>query len=311
MPELIVALAYAGAGVLVAALASRAVVGSATILATRLGLSPFVIGLTLVAIGTDLPEIANSVVSSYRGQGDINVGDSYGSVFVQIALAFGLLPIVGAPLVLRRRQPALQLGIALVALGAGYWLLSDGDFGRLDAGLLLALFAVAMAVALRPLGEEPAAAASGTAARPIWRELLVIAVGFAGLIGGAALLVEGVLCGAVALDAPPLLVGFIGASIGTSAPELVVSLTAARRGNAQLAAGDLLGASVADSTVSVALGPLLFPTAVTATATHEAILVAGTGVGAALVVVLIGRHNRVSGAALIGLALAGLAFIAR
>ncbi|OGQ11768.1 MAG: hypothetical protein A2138_20150 [Deltaproteobacteria bacterium RBG_16_71_12] len=311
MPELVVALLFAGAGVVLAAWASHAVVGSSTALATRLGLSPFVVGLTLVAIGTDLPEIANSVVASYRGQGDINVGDSYGSVFVQIALAFGLLPIVGAPLVLRRRLPALQLGISLVALGAGYWLLSDGDFGRLDAGLLIALFAAAMAVALRPSGEQHGAAAGGATARPIWRELLVIAAGFAGLIGGAALLVDGVLRGAAALDAPPLVVGFIGASIGTSAPELVIALTAARKGNAQLAAGDLLGASVADSTISVALGPLLFPTAVTATATHEAILVAGAGVSAALVVVLIGRHNRVSGAALIGLALAGLAFIAR
>lgn len=108
-----------------------------------------------------------------------------------------------------------------------------------------------------------------------------------------------------------MVIGFIGASIGTSAPELVVALTAARKGNGQLAAGDPLGASMADSTISVALGPLLFPTTVTADATLEAIAVAGARVAATLVVVLIGRHNRVSGAALIGLALAGLAFIAR
>ncbi len=311
MPDLVVALLFAGAGVAVAAWASHAVVGGSIALAARLGLSPFAIGLTLVAIGTDLPEIANSVVASYRGQGDINVGDSYGSVFVQITLAFALVPIVGAPLVLRRRLPALQLGIALVALGVGAWLLADGHFGRLDAALLLALFVVAMAVALRPSGDERAPPSSATQARSIGRELLTIAVGFAGLIGGAALLVDGVLRGATALDAPPLVVGFIGASIGTSAPELVVALTAARKGNTQLAAGDLLGASVADSTISVALGPLLFPTAVTAAATHEAILVAGAGVGAALVVVLVGRHNRWSGAALIVLAVAGLAFIAR
>lgn len=86
---------------------------------------------------------------------------------------------------------------------------------------------------------------------------------------------------------------------------------AARKGNGQLAAGDLLGASMADSTISVALGPLLFPTAVTADATLEAIAVAGAAVAATLVVVLIGRRGRITGAALLVLAVAGMVVVAR
>jgi hypothetical protein len=82
-------------GFAVTVVASRRAVSDAAVLAAGTRLPPFLVGITLLAIGTDLPEIANSIVASVTGHGDINVGDSVGSAATQMTLVLGLLPILG------------------------------------------------------------------------------------------------------------------------------------------------------------------------------------------------------------------------
>ncbi|MDH3494738.1 MAG: hypothetical protein OEM82_14385, partial [Acidobacteriota bacterium] len=89
-----ISIAIAGAALTL--IASRRAVRYASLLAQGLSLPPFLIGITIVSVGTDIPEIANSIVASLAGHGDLNVGDSVGSVMTQITLIFGLLPFFSA-----------------------------------------------------------------------------------------------------------------------------------------------------------------------------------------------------------------------
>ncbi|HIE21342.1 MAG TPA: sodium:calcium antiporter, partial [Acidimicrobiia bacterium] len=124
-------------GLVVTIYASRYSVSHATELAAGLRISPFVIGITLVAMGTDLPEIANSIAASFTGRGDINVGDSIGSATVQSTLILGLLPLAAGSFPVARRR-VTRIGIATVAaLLLGAALMVDGDLSRLDAAILV------------------------------------------------------------------------------------------------------------------------------------------------------------------------------
>ena len=117
---------------------------------------------------------------------------------------------------------------------------------------------------------------------------------------GATLGVRGITELADLWGVPTFLVAYFGASIGTSLPELVVAFTAIRRGETELAIGDVLGSSFADATLSISIGPLLFPTAVDGNLALTGALVAAGG--ATLVALLLGRggdHGRRNGAILL------------
>ena len=110
--------------------ASQRVVGAASDLAVGAQISPFIIGFTLLAIGTDLPEIANSIVSSLADHGDVNVGDSVGSAATQMTLVLGILGIGFGPLTLPNGNIARTGVFTVAALAVLALCISDGRFGR-------------------------------------------------------------------------------------------------------------------------------------------------------------------------------------
>ena len=124
-------------GFLVAVLASRYSVEHLTKFAAGTRIPPFIIGITLVSIGTDLPEITNSIVASVTGHGDVNVGDSIGSAVVQSTLILGLLPLIAGAFPIARGR-VTRIGAATAgALLLGAALMADGHLSRLDALLLI------------------------------------------------------------------------------------------------------------------------------------------------------------------------------
>ena len=125
------------AGLSLAMLASRRAVVHLSSLAAGSRIPPFFFGITLVAIGTDLPEIANSVASAVSGHGDLNVGDSVGSALTQITLVLGLLPLAVGGFGIKRNEVALIGGVTILSLAMGAVLLSDGDLSRSDALVLI------------------------------------------------------------------------------------------------------------------------------------------------------------------------------
>lgn len=303
LDAIIAVLAVLG-GFTLSVLASRRAVDHATDIAAGTRLPPFVIGFTLLAIGTDLPEIANSIVSSLAGEGDINVGDSVGSAATQATLVLGLLPIIAGALMISKKR-VLRIGIATVfSLLLGAALMADGDISRLDATILISAWLIGSAITWGPPPEGAQMPLQLEAVQKVRKTLIVL---FALAIVGAAttLAVWGIRELATAIEVPTYIVAFFLASIGTSLPELVVEVTAVRRGQTEMAIGDALGSSFVDATLSIGIGPLIAPVAVTTSLVVPGSLAAAGAIGiVALVLAIRGRHDWKSGNAFILLYLA-------
>lgn len=288
-------------GLAVALMASRVAVDRAAMLVAGSRIPPFLVGITLLAIGTDLPEIANSIVASFAGEGDLNVGDSVGSAATQVTLVLGLMPLIAGAFVVGRER-VLRIGVVTVAaLLLGALLVADGDLDRLDASILIGGWIAGSAFVYlgRLHAAEPVMRVEfAHRVRRAGEALLALAV----VASGASLAVWGFIELAEELDVPKYLLAFFAASIGTSLPELVVDLTALRRGERDMAVGGLMGSSFVDSSLSIAAGPMLAPTAVTASLAVRGSIAAAVAVALVVAVLATRREHTVwTGLALLGI----------
>lgn len=282
-------------GLTVAVWGSKRAVTSAAAIALGFGVSPFVVGVVVLSVGTDLPEVANSIVASVNGNGDINLGDSIGSAVTQTTLILGLLPfIVGSFSIGARRVRAVGL-LTVAALAVTGFLTFDGWLSRADGFTLVGLWVLmSIFVARRRLvADEPTIAVH---ANRSWRLVAVAAGALVVVTAGALAAVLSLIEIAELLSAPEFLVSFFGLAVGTSLPELVVVVTALRQGQKDLAIGDVFGASLVDSSLSVGAGPVVAPVAVTAS---YALWSTGAAALAILIVTLVvaqrRRHTRWTG----------------
>lgn len=295
-------------GLTVALFASGRAVAYTRALAAQLGAPAFIVGVALVSIGTDLPEIANSVAAHLQGEGDVNVGDSVGSALTQYTLVLGLFPLVIPVIAIDRRQVLVVSALTILGLGLTAALVSDGWLGRWDGALLIGAWGVFTWAVVRMLpglvADDPPDVAERSALFQAVAILLTLAlVGF-----GATVAVRSLVRLAELAGVPEFLIAFFGASIGTSAPEIVVDITALLRGAPGIALGDALGSSLVDATLSIGAGPLVAPAPVTAR-----LAVVGS-VYSLLAVAVVGtllagrrRHDRRSAVVLI--AIYGLAYL--
>lgn len=239
-----------------ASLCSRRAVDSALRITDALKVSPALVGVTVMAIGTDLPEIANSVISSASGHGDINVGDSMGSVVTQVTLVLGLL-CLGTGGITADRNFVISVGVAAFFASVTVWILvRDGRLSHVD-GLVLLVLWLAGTMLLGQGELSPRQVVDGTngaVAADVGRTLLWL--GLVGLF--AIVVVQSFLRISDAFGVPEFLGSFLALSIGTSLPELVVDWTAIRRGASAMAIGDVFGSSFVDATLSVGIGPMIF-----------------------------------------------------
>lgn len=274
-------------GILATSVASRRAVRSAVRVADVLKVSPAVVGLTVVAIGTDLPEIANSLVTSATDHGDVNVGDSLGSALTQMTLTLALLCLAAGRTgraIPTNRNFVVAVGTAAVfAAVVVRLLIDDGDLSRVDGLILIALWLGG--TLLLGQGElRPRQAFGRDRTRGVGTELAGALGWLAGVGAGAVVVVESFLQIAEILGVPEFIGSFIALSIGTSLPELFVDWTAIRRGAASMAVGDIFGSSFVDATLSVGIGPAVFGVAVTSAAFTGTVL-AAAGMLAATVIV--------------------------
>jgi cation:H+ antiporter len=279
-------------GLAVTVMGSKSAVSDATKLAVGTRLPPFFVGMTLLALGTDLPEIANSVVASYTDNGDVNVGDSLGSTITQLTLVLGGLTFAGLAIPLGDRGSRLLRGqqstawLTAAALVGVSVLVLDDHLGRLDAIILIAVWVAGSRLVYSATRTDPQLSLD----EPVSNRMVVLGqllVAIIAIGAGATLAVSGIIELAEVWGVPAFIVAFFGASIGTSLPEAIVAYTALRRGEGALAIGDILGSSFADATLSISIGPLLFPTAIDGNLARTAALV--TAAAAVVVALLLGR----------------------
>jgi cation:H+ antiporter len=288
-------------GLGVALIGSSRAVAEARALASALGAPPFLIGVTVVAVGTDLPEIANSITSHLQGKGDINVGDSIGSVLTQYTLVLAVMPFVFGAFRVNRREVIIVGSLTVPGLVLSAVLVADGWLGHLDGLFLVATWLVLLTLAIRILPRQAVEDLQHNERSHLVRVgLILVALLFVGI--GASLAVRSLVNLAELAGVSEFLIAYFGAALATSAPELVVVITAASRGAYGLALGDALGASFVDSTLSIGAGPLIAGAAVTAHAAVSGITYALLAtVAATILLAAYGRHNRRIGLALLAL----------
>ena len=228
-------------------------------IASILGASPFIIGLVLVSIGTDLPEIANSILSCATGHGNINVGDSLGSVLTQITLILGLIAILSKDFILKRKEVMISGLCLILVLILTVYIVQKGYISRLNAFILFSTWPFLMLLTGK-LTEKDVKKQFVYHYKPnIKRDFTIAILGFIGVAIGAYILIQSVIRLSSVFKVSEFFISFFIVSIGTSLPELIVDLTAIRKKEYELAIGDIIGSCIVDATVSISIGNLLFP----------------------------------------------------
>ena len=252
-------------GLVFLALGAEGLVRAGSSLALRLGVTPLVIGLTIVAMGTSSPELVVSVEASLKGNGAISLGNVIGSNIGNIALILAVAalvcPIKVASEVVRREVPVMIGVSALMCL-----LIADGELGRLDGTLLLCgsfiytffVYYIARRSKSR-LVQEEFAEAIGAPSRAAWLDGVLLLGGLALLIGGAQMLVNGALTIADYFAISPVVVGLTVVAIGTALPELATAIVAARKGEPDVALGNVIGSNTLNILLILGVAACLQP----------------------------------------------------
>lgn len=225
-------------------------VRGASALARRVGLSPLVVGLTVVSVATSSPELAVTIGATLDGQPDLAVGNVVGSNIVNVLLILGISALV-LPLEVREQLVRLDVPVLVLLSGLLLVLALDGGISAGEGVLLLVLVVahtVLTVLASRRRGRAPEDDGTEAPPRPAGASLLVsvvlVAVGVALLVVGADQLVTGAVSIAGALGVSGLVVGLTVVAVGTSLPELAASVIAALRGERDIAVGNVVGSCI-------------------------------------------------------------------
>ena len=239
------------------------------------GISELVIGLTIVSIGTSMPELIVNIIASLEGNAAVAIGNVLGSNIANILLILGITAIIKAVPVQRSTLlieiPYSIVGILLIGFlaNANLWGLTDTISGlsRMD-GLLIASFFIFFFGYVAFVTKENAAIlkASDTiiapATNPMWKNITMIVVGILFLFLGGKWVVEGAVALSLSLGMSQTFVSLTVVAIGTSLPELVTSVAAARKGNADMAIGNVVGSNIFNALwilgISVLINPIPF-----------------------------------------------------
>ena len=247
---------------------AEALVRGASKIALSLGISPLVVGLTIVALGTSSPEVAVSVGAVMNGSTDIAVGNVVGSNVLNVLFILGLSAVI-TPLVVHsqiiRQEVPIMIGASVVLVV----MVLDGRLGRWESALLLALLVVYMVFLVRQsraesveIREEYAGAVRRNGAWDShWAaQVLLIVLGLGLLVLGSEWLVDAAVAFARALGVSDLVIGLTIIAAGTSMPEVATSITAALRGERDIAVGNVIGSNTFNILGCLGLSGLVSPT---------------------------------------------------
>ena len=227
-------------------------------LATKLGISQIVIGLTIVAIGTSMPEFFVSIVSAVKGTPDLAVGNIVGSNIFNVLLIVGVAATV-APIAIQRATVRRDIPIAIVASIMLTFMMLDDNISRIDALILFAAFIAFIWITLRnSKNDANEKDASTEKVIPTWKSVLFIIFGLVGLVLGSNIFVDNASSLAHGCGISDAVIGLTIVA-GTSLPELATSAVAARKGDSGIAIGNVLGSNVFNILMILGLTGIISP----------------------------------------------------
>ena len=231
-----------------------------------LGMSTFLIGMLVVGFGTSAPEMVVSILSAMNNTPQLALGNAYGSNIANIALILGATALI-APVIVKKQAMSRDIPILLLVTVLTVLLVKDGNVSFSDGAFLLLAF---VAVTVLNIGLElkdrrkrkKAEMLDGEipeVAGPIWKSLLWLVAGLGVLIASSRMLVWGAVGMAQALGVSDLVIGLTIVAVGTSLPELASSIAAARRGENDLAVGNVIGSNFFNTLVVVGIAAVISP----------------------------------------------------
>ena len=298
--------------------ADRFVEGAVAV-AQHLGVPTLLIGMVIVGFGTSAPELAVSALAAYQGNPGIALGNAYGSNISNIALILGITalisPITVNSQIIKKELPILTVVTCLAAYQAG-----DGYLSRMDAWILLGFFAVLMGWNIR-IGLQHRNDFIDTGEKKIDSEnlmtfnvaLLCLVLGLILLVVSSRILVWGAVEIALSFGISNLIIGLTIVALGTSLPELASSIAASRKGEHDIALGNVVGSNLFNTLAAVGLAGVIHPMKIGPEVLKRDILVMGV-----LTVFLFmigygfrkrGRINRFEGALLLSCYLGYMLFL--
>ena len=261
--SLLQSLAYMAGGFALLIGGAEGLVRGAASSALRFGLTPLVVGLTVVAFGTSSPELVICIEAALTGNDGLAIGNVVGSNIANLALIVGIAALI-APALVQRKLVRVDLPTVFGISAVLALMLIDGHIGRIEGGLLAAgafgfvwanvkqarretrrnaaLLAAAPAEA-SGIGVDDALGEVPDEPRPIWQDALLILAGLGLLIVGGDLLLKGAIEAARRLDVSDAVIGLTLVALGTSLPELATTVVASMRGHSDMALGNAVGSN--------------------------------------------------------------------
>ena len=234
-------------------------VDGAAEIARKFHIPQLIIGLTIVAMGTSAPEAAVSISAAMKGSADITIGNIVGSNILNVLIILGLtaliVPVAVAKSTVRKDMP-FMIGISLLLLIQGL----DGTISLLDGVILTVVFIGYLVYLIRDAKKNPEADMEQfSRGQALWHSVLWLLVGLGLVVLGSNIAVDAASEIARILGLSERFIGLTIVALGTSLPELVTSVMAARKGNADIAIGNIVGSNIFNILFVVGLSSLIIP----------------------------------------------------
>lgn len=277
-------------------------VDGASKVAERFGIPQLVIGLTIVAIGTSLPEAAVSVSAALKGSAEITIGNVLGSNIMNVLLILGVTSVI-MPIAVQRSTVRYEIPfvivVSVILMEMGY---KDNTVGRVDGlilwGLLICYMIYLLLIARKGEGTQEQNEEEDKP-MPVWKMILLIVVGALMIVLGSDVAVDAATALARIFGMSERLIGLTIVAFGTSLPELVTSATAAVKGKADIAVGNIVGSNVFNILFVVGTSALITPVAYSGNFFVDSIMCIATAAFLWVLVVKNKRLGRAGGACML------------
>ena len=263
-------------GIVLLSIGASWLTDGASAIAKRLKVSEFLIGVTIVAVGTSMPEFVVSLQSAIAGQADVSIGNVVGSNIFNIYAILGLTTII-APLPLTRQNERRDIPICLattvllciLALDGTLWGAEANILSRVDGVALLLLYGLFLWYIIRggrkemtatePAPKPQTTPATDQKSHPVWLAVAMVGAGLGGLVWGSDLFLEGSIELARRVGLSEAVIGIVLVTAGTSLPELFASIVPALKGKSEIALGNILGSNIANILLILGTSATLTP----------------------------------------------------
>jgi len=233
-------------------------VDGSSAVAARFGIPQLVIGLTIVAMGTSAPEAAVSITAAVEGSAEITIGNIVGSNILNILIILGISSVI-VPLAVAKTTIRYEIPFMILITAVQLLLGLDGVVSLVDGIILIALFIAYLAYLFIMAKKDKGSSEETVKELPVWKSVLAIVIGLAMIILGSNVTVNSASWIAEHLGLSERFIGLTIVALGTSLPELFTSVAAARKGNADIAIGNIVGSNIFNILFVVGISSLIIP----------------------------------------------------